>query len=264
MISGVKAEFDPVEIDAVISDLMCTLFNPGVPEVAVRVWAAHVKQPVDKLAEAMQRHDLAGAGVGQMPGMKGRRALLEEWMQVIWEEAKGPKISDRQARAYASKLAAIMASSGQPYPQSHLLLRQLRNDPKHPRRVVILSTVSPHGRMAAKHLGFDQPYVDAALFSSDVGKEKRTNPEIYELACHKIGAAPSRCLFVDDQVDYLRMAQSVGIWPVLVLHEEGETAQKIAAGRESRSQIESEGIMVIDRIAELGKLLKLDNWIIGV
>jgi HAD superfamily hydrolase (TIGR01509 family) len=260
LIKGSKlVDFKPEGIKGVISDLMCTLFNPGVPEVAVKVWAEHVNLPVDKLLTALDEHDIA-AGVGEVRGLgrvEDRVELIKAWMRSVLTQAGGSQVSDGEAVDYAHRLAAISARCGKAYPQARLLLQSLRQSG---RKVGILSTVSPRGRLAAKNLGFDEPWVDVALFSSEVGKAKETHFDVYAEAAARLGLSPRQCLFVDDHIDYLRAAKSDGITSVVVLHKEGYTAQMIKHGQLNRKQIEDEGIITIDQIAELGELLQLPQW----
>lgn len=55
---------------------------------------------------------------------------------------------------------------------------------------------------------------DAAVISGDVGLHK-PNPEIYLLACERLGAEPAACVFVDDLRENCGGAESVGMTAVL-------------------------------------------------
>ncbi len=111
MVTG-QGEFQPDDITAIISDLICTLFNPGVPEVAVQVWAQHLKMPESALSEALAAHEQE-AGLGRM---SGKRVLIEEWMRSVLTQAGKAVSSDAEARNYAHKLGVITAKYGQSYP----------------------------------------------------------------------------------------------------------------------------------------------------
>ncbi|PPJ33711.1 hypothetical protein C5E45_05140 [Nocardia nova] len=58
--------------------------------------------------------------------------------------------------------------------------------------------------------------VDDIVYSHEVGMAK-PNPEIYLLACHRLGVQPSEAVFVDDSEVAVSGAESVGI--TAVLHE---------------------------------------------
>ena len=51
---------------------------------------------------------------------------------------------------------------------------------------------------------------DAVVISSEVGLRK-PDPEIYALACERLGLAPERCVFVDDLGGNLKPAAAIGI-----------------------------------------------------
>jgi len=51
---------------------------------------------------------------------------------------------------------------------------------------------------------------DAVVISSEVGLRK-PDPEIYALACERLGLPPARCVFVDDLGGNLKPAAAIGI-----------------------------------------------------
>jgi epoxide hydrolase-like predicted phosphatase len=55
---------------------------------------------------------------------------------------------------------------------------------------------------------------DAAIISGDVGIHK-PQPEIYELACERLGVAAGDCVFVDDLRENIAGAEAVGMTGVL-------------------------------------------------
>jgi epoxide hydrolase-like predicted phosphatase len=66
---------------------------------------------------------------------------------------------------------------------------------------------------------------DAAIISGEVGLHK-PQPEIYELACERLGAEPSDCVFVDDLRENVAGAEAVGM--AGVLHRDpGETIPRL-------------------------------------
>jgi putative hydrolase of the HAD superfamily len=55
---------------------------------------------------------------------------------------------------------------------------------------------------------------DGVVISGDEGMHK-PQPEIYELACERVGLAPSECVFVDDLRENCEGAEAVGMTAVL-------------------------------------------------
>ena len=64
---------------------------------------------------------------------------------------------------------------------------------------------------------------DAVVISGDVGLHK-PQPEIFELACERLGVAPAQCVFVDDLRENCAGAEAVGM--AAVLHR--DTAETVA------------------------------------
>jgi epoxide hydrolase-like predicted phosphatase len=65
---------------------------------------------------------------------------------------------------------------------------------------------------------------DAVVISSEVGLRK-PDPEIYALACERLGRPPERCVFVDDLGGNLKPAAAIGIATV----RHADAASTIAA-----------------------------------
>lgn len=246
MITGAQ-HLKPERIEGVILDLWCTLFNPGLQEEAVVTWAQQLKLDHPAIERAIK-------DIEHESGY-GRPALIDDWMSGIIAAAGHDKISATQARRYAHRLGILTAAKGEVYPGAHRLLRQLRQN----YRVGILSTVSHRGRLAAKSLGLDVPWVDAAIFSCEVHAMK-PEPEAYRIAGRELGVELGRCLFVDDHVEYAAAALTHGIISVVVLHPQGHTAALIRRGELTRADLTSAGLIAIDRISELGTLLELPDW----
>lgn len=60
------------------------------------------------------------------------------------------------------------------------------------------------------------PYLDAAVFSAEVGVAK-PDPRIYHIACDRLGVTADRCLYVGDGGSReLTGAKAVGMHPVLI------------------------------------------------
>lgn len=67
---------------------------------------------------------------------------------------------------------------------------------------------------------------DTAVISGDVGLHK-PQPEIFLLACERLGVAPENCVFVDDLRENCAGAEAVGM--TAVLHRDtGETLARLA------------------------------------
>lgn len=250
-----QRDFRPSDAKVVLSDLWWTLFNPGLNELAVSLWARFVGTPEEDLAAALAEHEVE-AGIGMLPGQTVR-ASIDDWMASVLLRA-GRSVTPKEARALAHKLGALTANCGQRYPLTNELIRAIRQSG---RVFAILSTVSPNGRLAAKNLGFDMPWVDRAFFSCEMGiMKEKSNPKPFQSACQELGADESSVLFVDDHIDYVRVAKDLGMIPVVVLHKNGHSATLIRQGQTSREDLAAEKIIVIDRISEIGELLKLSNW----
>jgi putative hydrolase of the HAD superfamily len=61
---------------------------------------------------------------------------------------------------------------------------------------------------------------DTVVISGEVGVRK-PQPEIYALACERLGRPPERCVFVDDLGGNLKPAAAIGM--ATVLHRDAET-----------------------------------------
>lgn len=65
---------------------------------------------------------------------------------------------------------------------------------------------------------------DAVVLSGDVGMRK-PDPEVYLLACERIGVSPAECVFADDSEENLQAAVDLGMTPLFALDE------RVAAAR---------------------------------
>ena len=54
------------------------------------------------------------------------------------------------------------------------------------------------------------------LVTGDVVKRSKPDPEIYLLACDKIGAVPERCYAIEDSYNGVRSAAGGGLRPIMV------------------------------------------------
>jgi len=85
----------------------------------------------------------------------------------------------------------------------------------------LLSNCTPEVPVIWREMPF-LPLFDGAVFSCDVGMAK-PQPEIFELACRRLGTAAQRCVYVADNVDgELDVALACGLYPVRLRPSEGE------------------------------------------
>jgi putative hydrolase of the HAD superfamily len=92
-------------------------------------------------------------------------------------------------------------------------------------KVGLLSNCTPEVPVVWREMPFC-PLFDDAVFSCDVGMAK-PQPEIFELACGRLGTAAERCVYVADNVDgELGVALACGLYPVRLRPSEGEVLPK--------------------------------------
>ena len=94
-------------------------------------------------------------------------------------------------------------------------------------KIGLLSNCTPEVPIIWREMPFC-PLFDDAVFSCDVGMAK-PQPEIFQLACRRLGTAAERCVYVADNVDgELDVALACGLYPVRLLPAEGETPPRDA------------------------------------
>ncbi|MCC9310024.1 HAD family phosphatase [Kitasatospora sp. RB6PN24] len=76
-------------------------------------------------------------------------------------------------------------------------------------RTAIVSNAWPSMRPALQHAGL-LDLVDAVVLSCEVGCAK-PDPRIYELALHRLAAAPADALFIDDTPGHVTAARALGL-----------------------------------------------------
>ncbi len=83
-------------------------------------------------------------------------------------------------------------------------------------RTALLTNISREGEaIFAKLFPVDELF-DVVVDSSKVGMRK-PDPAIYRLTCERLGAAPERCLFIDDLLCNVEAAQALGMQTIQCL-----------------------------------------------
>ena len=88
--------------------------------------------------------------------------------------------------------------------------------------VLLSNDVSEWSAYITEHHGLDK-YFSHKIVSGDV-KCRKPERNIYELALERIGKKPEECLFIDNTVKNLLVAQELGIVPVLFDRDKEEYA----------------------------------------
>ena len=88
--------------------------------------------------------------------------------------------------------------------------------------VLLSNDVSEWSAYITEHHGLDK-YFSHKIVSGDV-KCRKPERKIYELALERIGKKPEECLFIDNTVKNLLVAQELGIVPVLFDRDKEEYA----------------------------------------
>jgi len=78
-------------------------------------------------------------------------------------------------------------------------------------------------------LGLGYNVFDALTFSCAEGAAK-PEPEIYEMAARKLAAAPSRCVLIDDRLDFVARARSAGMNAIMYRNLEQVTQELATLG----------------------------------
>lgn len=90
------------------------------------------------------------------------------------------------------------------------------------------------------------PLFDSAVFSSRE-RIKKPAPEIYHLACQRLGVAPEECLYVADGENYeLTAAAQVGMHPVLI-----KTSEPHREVRREASEWQGDTISSLPEVLEI-------------
>ena len=122
-------------------------------------------------------------------------------------EAAGAHPDNAMLRDMQAMERNAFGGTAQIYPDSLPVVRELR---ARGIRTALVSNCSYNTRPLVDELGLEAEF-DAVILSFEAGTMK-PQPEIYQLALERVGGiAPSRAVFVDDQVRYCDGASALGI-----------------------------------------------------
>jgi putative hydrolase of the HAD superfamily len=156
-----------------------------------------------------------------------------------WLEIERGRGAEAEWRAEAHR--ALEARAGRPLPRLHDLWRS-RQQPI-VENIALVRALRPAYRLAilsnADHtlrgrlrdgVGIHDDF-DAIVCSAEVGMAK-PEPEIYALACDRLGLDPSACVFVDDHEPNVTAARDAGLSALLYRLDRGDDlrAQLAAVG----------------------------------
>jgi putative hydrolase of the HAD superfamily len=192
--------------DAVVFDLFGTLVYE-FPRSDWDDWLATTAAVLEADPDAFDRAWAATA----IDRQTGRAGDIEENLKTVAARA-GAWPSDAQVAEALEARAELYRKWFVPRPGAEEVLRALRE-----RRVptALISMCAPD-TPALWHASPLAGLVDVEIFSCEVGLRK-PEPEIYLLACERLGVEPARCLYVGDGAyAELSGAASVGMHAVLI------------------------------------------------
>lgn len=151
------------------------------------------------------------------------RAVMREWLETdptFVSPAHALERGEVSAAEFEQTLAAALCSpGGTPVAAEGLLTRMFAGFRAAMPMVEIVKRVKAtgvHTALLSNSWGLDydrdgwESLFDVVVISGEVGMRK-PEPQIYELTAHKLGVAPSGCVFVDDLAPNIRGAADVGM-----------------------------------------------------
>lgn len=157
----------------------------------------------------------------------GRLGDLAESLRAVATRA-GARPTEAQLAEALEARAALYRRWFVPRPGAGEILAELR---ARRMRTALVSMCAPPAMWRASPLA---GLVDAEVFSSEVGLRK-PDPQLYRLACRRLGVEPSACMYVGDgSYRELSGAASVGMLPVLIRDPE-ERAEMLRPDAERAS-----------------------------
>jgi putative hydrolase of the HAD superfamily len=190
-------------VDAVLFDLYDTLVWTEWPLLRERLSEAIGATEGDLMKGFERTH--SARGVGTFGSAEGD-------IEAVLREAGGSP-SREQVRELTNAAAETLLDGGvHLFEDSLPVLRELR---RRGVRTVIVSNCDHLTRPVVDALGLERE-VDAVVLSFEVGAMK-PDAEIYRVALERVGAAPERTTFVDDQPGYLDGAAALGMRTVQVV-----------------------------------------------
>ncbi|HLX06010.1 MAG TPA: HAD family phosphatase [Candidatus Binatus sp.] len=118
---------------------------------------------------------------------------------------------DLDARSEMIEKLAHAQIEQRPFPDTRPTLEELRREGL---RLGIVSNAWPSLERTYRTLGL-RDFFDAFVISSRVGCMK-PDPRIYRVAVEQIGVYPESIVFVDDDTEYVRAAESLGMLGVVI------------------------------------------------
>jgi putative hydrolase of the HAD superfamily len=196
---------DSTRFRAVIFDLFGTLvdeFTASVRQMNAEV-AAALKVPLEPFAQHWREiTEMRTMGVFQ---------TVEESIEYVCSLMNAQVSPEQVAEGVAVRLHYTTRALA-PLPDAVATVRHLRTQGY---KLGLLSNCSIEIPIVWPQTEFASLF-DATVFSSRA-RLKKPDPQIYRLACERLGVAPSDCLFVADGENYeLKGAAAVGIHPMLI------------------------------------------------
>jgi putative hydrolase of the HAD superfamily len=180
---------------------------------------AHTLEATHRLPSGTLTATLYGCSTWQE--VERGRGDREAWLATAHAELE--QIAERPL----PPLHAEWRASQRPIPETIELVRALRP----PYRVGVLSNADLTLRARLSDVLGIVDLFDDIVCSAEVGCAK-PEAEIYALACRRLGAPPSACVFVDDRQDNVAAAEAAGMRGILYHVDRGDDlrAQLAAVG----------------------------------
>jgi len=141
--------------------------------------------------------------------MSGLQADYVTVLRAICHELAHPVDDALLQQLYRERLASKAGPFGRPASEILAMLQRLREMPV---RLGVISNCTPE-EVTAWRTGPLAPYMDEVVFSYEVGYAKPA-PQIYQLACQRLGMPPRQALFIGDGgSDELAGATRAGLVP---------------------------------------------------
>lgn len=190
-----------------IFDLYGTLvdgFSYSQHERALILMAETLQTPDPRAFALSFTHDTwLARGTGQFPSIEANIA----W---IYEEYGWPLDTDRMAEAIRIRTAFVRQGMA-PLPGALEALQTLK---RRGHRLGLISDCSAETPEIWPSLPF-APLIEQPVFSCAVGYLK-PDPRIYQIACERLGVAPTDCLYIGDRPEEVIGARGVGMRAIRV------------------------------------------------
>jgi len=94
------------------------------------------------------------------------------------------------------------------------------------------------------------PYTQVAYVTGSDVKNKKPDPELFEIAAERLGLAPTRCVVIEDAPDGVAAAHAAGCRCIAVTNS--ASAEKLAAADRIVSTVEGIGLQTVVDLIEQG------------